>query len=41
MNESYSAWREKRGRKTEIGVNLKNNISTNQVSRMLLKCLVK
>ena len=28
MNESYSAWKEKRsGRKTEIWVNLKNNVS--------------
>ena len=26
MNESYSAWKEKPGRKTEIGVNLKSNI---------------
>ena len=31
MNESYSAWKQKRGRKTEIWVNLKNNISMNQI----------
>ena len=35
MNESYSTWKEKRGRKTEIWVNLKNNISMNQIRSSL------
>ena len=31
MNETYWAWKKKRGRKTEIWVNLKNNVFINQV----------
>ena len=41
MNESYSAWKEKRGRKAKISVDLKNNISMNQISSVLLKWQVK
>ena len=42
MNESYSAWKEKRGSKTEIRVNLKNNTSLQIKSvRMLLKWQMK
>ena len=41
MNESYSAWKEKRGRKTEIWVNLKNNISANQINSHAIKMTSK
>ena len=41
MNESYSAWKEKRGRKTEIWVDLKNNISMNQISSDVIKMASK
>ena len=41
MNESYSAWKEKRGRKTEIWVNLKNNISINQINSHVIKMTSK
>ena len=37
MNESYSAWKEKRGRRTEIWVNLKNNIPQSDVIKMVSK----
>ena len=38
MNESYSAWKEKRGRKTEIWVNFeKYYISINQTSSHVIK----
>ena len=39
--ESYSAWKEKRGRKTEIWFNLKNNISIIKSVHTLLKWQVK
>ena len=39
MNESYLAWKEKRGKKTEIWVNLKNNI--NQTSSHVIKMASK
>ena len=39
MNESYLAWKEKRGKKTEIWVNLKNDI--NQISSHVLKMASK
>ena len=41
LNELYSAWKEKRGRKAKISVDLKNNISMNQISSVLLKWQVK
>ena len=40
MNESYSAWKEKRGKKTEIWVNLRNNISL-QISSHVIKMASK
>ena len=42
MNESYSAWKKKGGKKTEIWVNLKNNvISINQFSLHFVKIASK
>ena len=40
INESYSAWKEKRGTKTEIWVNLKNDIY-NQISSHVIKMASK
>ena len=37
MNESYSVWKEKHGRRTEIWVNLKNDINQSDVIEMVSK----
>ena len=41
MSESYSAWKKKHGRKIEIWVNLKNNVSINQLSSHVIKMASK